>query len=155
MLPPVNAHGRGGAPHRRMLLSAPRFRARSPLGAPPRLWPILAGRFGFHPEALRLRAKVFWGHVSCDLVAAGYELARRFLSQSSSSTLRAGRSAGRPDAQSRPSAACEAARGAALNPVSGSHPDASPRWVEASLQIGILSAESRTVFSEAIWPISL
>jgi hypothetical protein len=81
------------------------------------------------------------GHVSCDLVAAGYELARRFLSQSSSSTLRTGRSTGRRDARSRPGAACETARGHRPHPAIRIASGCVPSWVRNFIGIIYLTTE--------------
>ena len=70
---------------------------RSPFGAPPRLLPEARKPTGSAP-----------GHASWDVAPAG--VTRLHLSQSRDCTSRTGRSTGVTDAQSRPGAACNAAR---------------------------------------------
>jgi hypothetical protein len=89
-------HGRG-ARHERSAYTNRPLRARSPFGAPPRLWS------GFHPPDSAP------GQASWDAGPAG--VTRPRLSQSSGSTPRTGHSTGGHDAQNRPGAVCETARG--------------------------------------------
>jgi hypothetical protein len=86
-------HASDVATRMRFRRSRASFGTRSPLGAPPRLWPRFLG-LGFSTS----------GQVSWDAVQA--EIIRAFLSQSSGSTPRTGRNAGGHDARSRPGADC-------------------------------------------------
>jgi hypothetical protein len=90
-------HGRG-ARHGRSAYTNHPLRARSPFGAPPRLWPRFLG-LGFRLQARFPGTRQFAG------------VTRPRLSQSSGSTPRAGRNTGGHDARSRPGAVCETARG--------------------------------------------
>ncbi len=87
-----------GARHGRSAHTNHPLRARSPLGAPPRLWPWFLG-LGFRLQARFPGTRLFAG------------VTRAFLSQSSGSTPRTGRNTGGHDARSRPGAVCETARG--------------------------------------------
>ena len=118
------------------------LRARSPLGAPPRLSP------GF--ILTRLRARFPGTRPAAALPASR-------LSQSSGSTPRTGRNTGGHDARSRPGAACEAARRHRPHPAIRIASGMRPSWVRNYFLIADLRWESRKerkgATTEAVKPL--